>query len=247
MKLPKSEVPTFETVLPITGKTIKFRPYLVKEQKIFLIALEGGDKKAVIHAISDVMDSCVIEPEGLKTGDLPLMDFEYLYLQLRCKSVSEKLELTYRCKKQKVEGPEGEVCDGLVGIPVNLYDIKPPQIDKKANDIILSDNPKLGVRLNYPSYNLMNTFDKEFTYETTAELIKQCVNMVYDTAQTYTKDLYTAEELDEWFECLNQKQYDKLLEFFNNLPTLKHDLKFHCKRCGYTTDIHLEGISSFFL
>lgn len=243
MKLPNSEVPVFETILPISGKKIKFRPYLVKEQKILLIALEGGDKKSMVQALSDIMDSCIIEPSDLKTGDLPLMDFEYLYIQLRCKSVSERVELTFRCKKIKENGEE---CNSLIGIPLNLYEIKIPTFNKKANDIIISDNPKLGVRLNYPSYNLMNSFEDKFTYESTSELIKQSVNMVYDTNQTYTRDLYSKEELDEWFDSLTQSQYDKLLEFFNNLPSLTHDLEFKCKHCGYETNIHLEGIESFF-
>lgn len=243
MKLPNLKVPSFEVTLPVSKQNITFRPYLVKEQKIFLIALEGGDKSAIMSSITDVMDSCIISPDNLKTGDLPILDFEYLWLHLRCKSVSENVELIYRCKKKK---EDGEPCNEMVPIKINLYDIKPPEIDKKANDIILEDTPKLGIRLNYPSYNLMNSFGDKFSYETTVELIKKSINMIYDVGQTYTKDLYSPEELDQWFDGLNQKQYDKLLEFFNNLPTLKYDVPFHCKHCGYKTDIHLEGIESFF-
>lgn len=240
MQLPIVAAPEYELNLPISGKKIKYRPYLVKEQKVLLMALESGDEKAMINAIATVMDNCVTG--DMEALDLPITDFEWLFLKLRSASYSEMTELRYLCKCQP--NPDQDPCGNIVTIPLNLKDIAEPVVAKKANIIMLSST--LGVTLDYPSYRLMGKF-QNFNYENTIEMVKDCISNVFDLENIYTRKQFSEKDLNEWIDSLSQVQFDKILQFFNDIPILQRSIHFRCTKCGHQEDINLEGIQSFFV
>lgn len=236
MNLPKQTLPEYQVTLPLSGKKINYRPYLVREQKILLMALESGDEKAMVVAISKIMQNCI--DTKIKVEDLPLTDFEYLFLKLRIVSVGEFTEQKYKCLRNE--------CGNLVTIPLNLNDISIDVADNKKKTIKLSDLPPFGVIMKYPSYKIMEQMGS-LNFEKTIEMIKVCIESIFDSENVYSNNQYTDVELNDWIDALTQEQFSKILQFFNDIPILKKDLNFECRVCGHKEVIHLEGITSFFV
>ena len=237
MPLPKISTPTYELELPSTGKKIKYRPFLVKEEKILIIAMESEDEKQITNAIKDVISSCIIT-RGVKVEQLSTFDIEYLFLNIRGKSVGEEVEVMVTC-------PD----DGVTQVPtsINLDDIK-VQKDKKHNrDIKLDDS--LILRMKYPSLEefIRNNFSgDEITVDNTFDLICSCVEQVYSEEESWSASDCTRKELKQFLDQLSSKQFKEIETFFETMPKLSHTVSVTNPETGVKSDIVLEGLTAFF-
>jgi len=245
MALPKIEVPSYELELPISKKTIKFRPFLVKEQKILLMAMESEDAKTIQNSVIDILNACILTP-NFPLYEMPIIDVEYLFMHLRAKSVSEIVETKYRCNNEVDNGEGGtKACGNTIESKVNLTEIT-PQVETVVNpEIQLTD--KITVKMRYPTFSVIkDSADTKDISKMTMDLIASCIEYIYDGEQFYYSNETTNEELVEFIEMLSQEQFEKMEEFFNNMPKLKHKVELKCKKCGFDHVFEMEGLQSFF-
>ena len=237
MPLPKIATPTYELVLPSSGRKIKFRPFLVKEEKILIIALESEDQKQITNAVKSILSSCILT-KGIKVDKLATFDIEYLFLNIRGKSVGENIEVMVTC-------PD----DGKTQVPtsINIDSIKIKTSDDHQRDIKLDDTYTL--RMRYPSLNeFVNT---NFTAETikvddTFQLVASCIDQVYSDEESWTQEECTKKELNDFVESLNTSQFQQIEKFFETMPKLSHIVKVINPNTKVENDIKLEGLQSFF-
>lgn len=245
MALPKLEVPSYEVELPLSKKIVKYRPFLVKEQKILLMAMESGDTKSIQNATLDVLDSCVLTP-NFEITKVPIIDVEYLFLQLRAKSVGEIVESKYRCNNEvtKEDGTVKE-CGNVMESKVNISDIL-PVVEKPIDpEIHLTD--KIIIKMKYPEFRILNgSTDLADITAMTFKLIANCIEYIYDGEQFYYANEVEESELIEFVENLSQDQFEKMEEFFNNMPKLTKKVEMTCKKCGYNHTFDVEGLEDFF-
>ena len=237
MPLPKISTPTYELELPSTGKKIKYRPFLVKEEKILIIAMESEDEKQITNAIKDVISSCIIT-RGIKVEQLSTFDIEYLFLNIRGKSVGEEVEVMVTC-------PD----DGETQVPtvINLDDIQIQKGKNHSRDIKLDDN--LILRMKYPSLEefIKNNFGgEEVTVDNTFDLIASCVEQVYSEEESWSAADCTKKELTQFLEQLSSKQFKEIEAFFETMPKLSHTVTVKNPKTGVESDIVLEGLTAFF-
>ena len=240
MPLPKISTPTYELELPSTGKKIKYRPFLVKEEKILILALESENIKQITTSIKSILKEC-IQTRGVKIDTLPIFDIEYLFLNVRGKSVSEALDLVVTC-------PD----DNKTTVPVKIYidEIKVVKSPDHNNDIKLDD--KLTLRLKYPSLDefIKSNFDfssrDEGALEQSFEIIATCIDQVYNEEESWAASDCTKKELLEWVETLNTNQFKLIESFFTTMPKLSHTIKVKNPKTKVENDVTLEGLSSFF-
>tara|TARA_B100001287_G_C22507352_1_gene446550 strand:- start:32 stop:757 length:726 start_codon:yes stop_codon:yes gene_type:complete len=240
MPLPKISTPTYELELPSTGKKIKYRPFLVKEEKILILALESENIKQITTSIKSILKEC-IQTRGVKIDTLPIFDIEYLFLNVRGKSVSEALDLVVTC-------PD----DGKTTVPVKIYidEINVVKSPDHSNDIKLDD--KLTLRLKYPSLDefIKSNFDfssrDEGALEQSFEIIATCIDQVYNEEESWAASDCTKKELLEWVETLNTNQFKLIESFFTTMPKLSHTIKVKNPKTKVENDVTLEGLSSFF-
>ena len=238
MALPKLNVPVYEAILPSTEKVIKYRPFLVKEEKLLFTAQESGEE-AVLPAVKQIIKNCV---QGeLDIDNMPLFDIEYLFLRLRAKSVGE--EVTLGLKPWGCPQNNGELCEFTTEVSVNLEEIKCVKDKKHTSKIMLND--KIGIMMKYPDISQMNMGESENDVMG-MKIIKNCINMIFTEEETHEKDSFTEKELDEFIDSLNTKQMDKIRNFFETMPTLKHTVKYNCKTCGEEKETTVQGLNSFF-
>ena len=243
MALPKIDVPLYELNLPSTEEKISYRPFLVKEEKILLMAMEGKDEKEITKAVKQIINNCVVT-KGIDSEKLPLFDIEYILLNLRSKSMGDIIKTSYvhqDCPKAKEEGKEPKAVE--VEIDVSLIEVtKDP---KHTNKIQLTKD--VGVIMKYPDVSMM---DKMQNIDTTnpdsaIDIITKCIESLYDEESVYGKTDYTPKELKEFILNLTQEQFSKIEQFFATIPKLQTEIEFVCD-CGYKEKILLEGLSSFF-
>ena len=239
MALPKIDVPVYEATLISTGKKIKFRPFLVKEQKLLLMALESNETEDAVNAVKQILNNCILS--DISVDDLPIFDIEYLFLQLRARSVGENVSLKYKCN---VILEEDKRCNGISEIDVNILDITPIKNPEHSEKIEISK--KMGIVMKYPSFNNLNIADKS-PADQTIDVIINCINYIYDEDQIYYAKDSTKEELVEFIENLTQDDMEKLKKFFNTMPFLRKELDFKCPKCGHQEKVLVEGIESFFM
>lgn len=245
MALPKLEVPSYEIELPLSKKTVKFRPFLVKEQKILLMAVESGDNKTVQSSIYDVLNTCILTPDFDLFGT-PVIDIEYLFLHLRAKSVGEIVESKYRCNNEVDNGEGGtKECGNIMESKVNLTEILPTQEKEMSPEIQLTDT--VVVKMKYPDFSVMkDSSDMNNITELTFKLIANCIEYIYDGEQFYYAKETSEEELIEFIENLKQDMFEKLEEYFNNMPRLSKKVEMKCKKCGFEHSFDVEGLEDFF-
>ena len=238
MPLPKISTPTYELELPSTGKTVKYRPFLVKEEKVLVIALESEDNKQITNAIKAVLKSCV-QTKGIKVEQLPTFDIEYLFLNIRGKSVGEELEVNIICPD------DGE---STVPVMINLDDIQVQKDDNHDKQIKLDDN--LMMEMKYPSLDqfIKNNFDfkEENQMEQSFDLISTCIDKIYSDEEVWATADCTKKEVNEFLESMNSAQFKEIEKFFETMPKLKHDIKVTNPKTGVESDVVLEGLASFF-
>lgn len=242
--LPKLDIPIYELTLISSGKKIRFRPFLVKEQKLLLMVAQDDEKKDTINVVKQILKNCIID--DININDLPTFDLEYLFLNLRARSVNEVVVLKYKCNNLvKDENEEEKSCESLEKFEVRLLDIKPIKSENHKNKIQLSE--KMGIVMRYPTFEMIVKLDGKNEEDILMELLVDCIDYVYDENNIYkTKDL-SKEEIVEFIDSMQQKDLEKIQEFFETAPKLKHVINFGCKKCGYKEDIPVEGLQNFFI
>ena len=238
MPLPKIATPTYELELPSSGKTISYRPFLVKEEKLLVIALESEDTKQITNAIKAVIKACVLT-KGIKVETLPTFDIEYLFLNIRGKSVGEELEVNIICPDDK---------ETTVQTTIYLDDIKCIKSEGHTNQIKLDDN--ITMEMKYPSLNefIKNNFDfdEKNQMEQSFELIGSCVDKIYTKEESYAASDCTKKEMNDFLESINSQQFKKIEEFFTTMPKLSHTIEVTNPKTKKKSEVVLEGLASFF-
>ena len=238
MPLPKISTPSYELVIPSTKKKVKFRPFLVKEEKILILAMESQNNKQIANAVKDVISSC-ITTRGVKVENLSTFDIEYLFLNIRGKSVGEEVEVTITC-------PD----DGETKVPstINLDEIKVIHDPEHSNMIKLDDNYTLLMK--YPS---MEEFIKTnfgsiegVSVDDTFKLIASCIDQVYSEEESWASSDCTNKELSDFVEQLNSKQFKEIEHFFETMPKLQHKVMVTNPNTKVESEVVLEGLQSFF-
>lgn len=240
--LPKIDTPIYDLTLPLSKKKIRFRPFLVKEEKILLMAIESEDENAMLLAVKQIVNNCCLNPD-FDVENIPLSDLEFLFLNLRARSVGEVVELQYKCNN-KPNADSQEECGNLVKFDLNLLEIQPEIPEGHTNKIELS--PKMGILMKYPNMKSMENVEGN-EVEKLMDILISCIDCIYDEDNMYYAKDQTKEELTEFVENLNRVQFAELQKFFETLPKVKKELHFHCDKCGYDENIFVEGIQNFFV
>ena len=240
MPLPTIETPTYELKLPSSNKKIKYRPFLVKEEKILILALESKSQNEITNAVTDVLKKCILT-RGIKVDDLPTFDIEYLFLNIRAKSIGEDIKLTVTC-------PD----DGETKVPVTIYvdEIKVIKPKDHKTDIVLDD--KMSLRMKYPSLNqfIESNFDTEDEAETvvdkTFRVVADCMDTIFDGEDAWEAKDYSAQERLDFVQQLNSQQYKKVENFFSTMPKLSHTIEVVNPNTKEKGSVVLEGLADFF-
>jgi len=242
--LPKLDVPTYEVDLISTGKPIRFRPFLVKEQKLFLMASESDDAKETVQVIRQVLKNCIID--DIDVDSLPTFDLEWLFINLRARSVEEIVNLRYKCNNN-VKDEEGKdvKCSGYVEFDVNLLDIEPSKNPEHTNKVQITEN--LGVMLKYPTFEMVQKYEGLEENDLMTNVLVDCIDYIYDKEQMYYAKDTTRDELIEFVDNLQQKDLEKIKLFFDTIPEVKKDVTFDCPKCKYKEEIAIKGIQNFFV
>lgn len=243
--LPKIDVPVFSINLISTGKEVKFRPFTVKEEKLFLMANESNDLKTVIDTTKQVLNNCIISEVDI--DKLPVFDIEYLFLNIRARSVSEIINLNYKCNNdiKNEEGDDTHKCNHTVKIDVNILDIKPKSDVKQDTKIQITD--KIGMVMKYPNFDTLKKYENINQADIIMKLTSDCIEYIYDGDQIYYAKDTLEEELIDFIENMQSKDLEKIKNFFDNMPKISKELDFKCGKCGYEEKIIIEGIENFFV
>jgi hypothetical protein len=241
MPLPKISAPTYELVLPSTGKTIKYRPFLVKEEKILILALESQSTKEITNAIKQVLKDCILT-KGIKVEELPTFDIEYIFLNVRGKSVGESLDLIITC------GDDGET---QVPVTVFIDQIEVQKDPEHSTDIHLDSD--LVLRMKYPSLDQFIKTNFDFSAEQSSssiersfDVITSCIDVIFNAEESWSAADSTKKELTDWIETLNSNQFKEIEKFFDTMPRLSHTVKVTNPKTKIESEVTLEGLTSFF-
>ena len=237
MPLPKSSTPVYELELPSIKKKIKYRPFLVKEEKVLIMALESQDMKQITGAVKNVLSSCILS-RGVKVENLSTFDIEYLFLNVRGKSVGELIDVIVTCPD------DGET---EVEVQINIDDIQINVSDEHNRDIKLDD--ELSIRMKYPSLDefVKTNFDGgDVSIDQGFDIITSCVDQVYSEEESWNTADCTKKELDEFVGNLTSSQFAKVEKFFSTMPKLSHTLKVTNPKTGVENEVVLEDLASFF-
>jgi len=241
MPLPTIETPTYELKLPSSNKKVKYRPFLVKEEKILIIALESKNQNEITNAVTDVLKKCILT-KGVDVDNLPTFDIEFLFLNIRSKSIGEDIKLTVTC-------PD----DNTTKVPVTIYvdEIKVTKPKGHTKDIVLDD--KMTLRMKYPSLSqfISNNFDTEDEAEAlvdkTFNVVADCMDTVFTEEDAWDAKDYTPDERIDFVNQLNSKQYKAVEKFFATMPKLSHKIDVINPNTKEKSSIVLEGLADFFV
>ena len=239
MPLPTISTPTYELVLPSSNRKIKYRPFLVKEEKILILAMESQDPKQIARAVKDVISKCILS-KGIKVEKLSTFDIEYLFLNIRGKSVGEQIEVMVTC-------PD----DNKTQVPmsINIDSIKVKTDDEHSTDIKLDDIYTL--KMKYPSLDEFIksnfNFESNMNVDDTFDLIASCIDQVYSAEESWSHQECTKTELNQFFDQLNSSQFKEVEKFFETMPKLSHTVKVINPNTKVESEIVLEGLQNFFV
>jgi len=240
MPLPTIETPTYELKLPSSNKKIKYRPFLVKEEKILIIALESRDQNEITNAVKDVLKKCILT-RGVNVNSLPTFDIEYVFLNIRAKSIGEDIRLTVTCPDDKE-----------TQVPVTVYvdEIKVTRPEGHTTDVVIDD--KLTLRMKYPSLSqfVESNFEVDDNPETlvnkTFKVVADCMDTVFTEEDAWEAKDYASDERIKFIEQLNSKQYKKVEKFFETMPKLSHTIEVVNPNTKKKSSVVLEGLADFF-
>lgn len=239
MALPVIATPIFDLILPSTGKKYKYRPFLVKEEKILLIALEGGDTDEITNAVKQIIKSCV---QKINIDELALFDLEYVFLKLREKSIGDTISLVVKHKNGF--NSKNKECNNSQEVKVKLSDISIKIKEGHDKKIQLTDS--IGIMMKYPSVAMVKDFG-EFNNENAFKLIEKCVEYIYDEENTYPASDCKPNEIKDFVESLSHQQFELLEKFFDTMPSLEYELEWTCEKCGDIESMTLTGLNDFFI
>lgn len=237
MSIPKPPVPTYELELPSTGKTIKYRPFLVKEERVLLVALESEDDKQIRDAVADVIKSCILT-RGVKVEDMPMFDLEYVFLKIRSKAVGELVEMMFTARD-----------DNETQIPytLNLEEVSVFKPEGHSKKIALSDDS--GLIMKYPGFEQFVTsqiIQRDQNSEEVFGVIVDCVEQIYQGDEVWEAKTTPKKEIREYLDGLTSKQFEEIQKFFNTMPKVSHSFKLKNPNTGVDSEYVIEGLSNFF-
>ncbi|MGYP001465834576 len=232
MNLPVLNTPTYEMEIPSTGEKIKYRPFLVKEQKLLMMAQESGDEAAQMRTVGEIVKNCTFNKID-KPDTMATFDIEYMFLMTRAQSVGSKIPMTVTCPDDGETKVEHEI---------NIDEIKVKKTDGHTNVIMLTDD--IGITMKYPNLDMVKKFTNTANItEVSFEMIKSCIQNIFDKDQVY--DEMSDKDLQSFIEQMNTEQFEKLTQFFDTMPKLSHTFKVKNPNTGVESDIVLEGLDSF--
>jgi hypothetical protein len=242
MPLPKVATPTYELILPSNKKAIKYRPFLVREEKILILAMEGGDSKEITEAVKNTLKDCILT-RGIKIETLPSFDIEYLFLNIRAKSVGETVDLIVIC-------PDDD--ETKVEVKVNIDEIQVVIPEGHTSEIKVDDN--ITIKMKYPSlqefidnnFNISNQNTSKEVINKSFEVVASCVDMVYTKDESWSSSDVTKGELVTWLQTFDSNQFKSIENFFDTMPKISHEIKILNPKTKVESKIVLEGLSSFF-
>tara|TARA_R110000796_G_scaffold31104_6_gene82747 strand:+ start:4928 stop:5635 length:708 start_codon:yes stop_codon:yes gene_type:complete len=235
MALPIVTSIKYETVIPSMNKTVEFRPYVVKEEKILMIAMESKDQAQIVMALKDVIGACV--SQSIDTSKLTMFDIESLFLRLRSKSVGENVEVTLKCTE----------CSHPHPIDINLDEVKVPEVFEANKTISIND--QIGIVMRYPSIDDMKQYSEEQlgSVDGIMSLMVDCIVTIFDADNVYNTADEPRKNIVDFIESLSSGQFGKIAKFFSEMPGLVHVIDFNCKKCSTDNTLELKGIQSFFM
>jgi T4 bacteriophage base plate protein len=242
MPLPIVVTPTYELILPSNKKPVKYRPFLVKEEKLLILAMESGDSAEIMNAVKDVLKNCIVT-KGIKVDSLPSFDIEYLFLNIRAKSVGEFVELIVTC-------PDDNETQVEVRLDVTEIEVSIPQ--NHQSEIKVDDN--ITVKMKYPSlqqfvdenFNMTTKNTSKETIDKSFDIVASCLDMVYTKDESWSASDLSKKEIIDWLNTFDSNQFGKIELFFDTMPKLSHTLKVKNPKTNVENEIVLEGLSSFF-
>lgn len=240
MSLPKVDVPIYDVTIPSTGKEIKIRPFLVKEEKLLLMAVESKDNENIIKTTKQIINNCIVSG-NVDLEKIPFFDVDYLFIALRAKSVGESIEVNYRCNNTV----GGQTCGGAFAVDVDIANCKIGKKESIKDIIQLTD--KLSVKMKYPSYSIMKMITgNETVLEKKIRIIGSCVERIVNDDKIYTSKDFTKEELYGFIGDLINEQYKKLEEFVDNFPEFYIEANGVCAKCGHNHNVRYTDFTRFF-
>lgn len=237
MELPKVSTPIVELRLPSTNKTVKVRPFLVKEEKLLLMAAESKDINEIISTTKQVINNCILD--DTKVDDLPFFDIDYLFIALRAKSIGENIEMNYTCNNMV----NGSRCGGVFPVQLDIQNISVTE-NPINSKVFITDT--IGVKFKYPSYSAMKTLPEDDVYQKNIRMIYACIEYVFDGDKVYSSKDMTFEDFEKFIENFTQEQYGRLEQWTQNFPTFYIEKKQHCPKCGFEHNIKYKDFTNFF-
>ena len=237
MALPKIDIPTYELTLPSVDQQVKYRPFLVKEEKLLMMALESGEDADMKNATIDLVNSCTFGK--IKAEELPLFDIEYLFLNIRAKSVGEVAKFQVICPDDKIT---------LVPVDIDLTEVNVQVDDKHNNNILLDESRNLGIVMRYPTLKLVPMgIDKNMNADKIFNLMVSCIDHIYEGDKVYPAKDSSKSELVEFFNNLNSAQFQLIKTFFDEMPRLRHTIKVTNPKTKKESEITFSGLQDFFV
>jgi hypothetical protein len=240
MALPKIDTPTYELTLPLSKKKITFRPFLVKEQKNLMMAMEDDNRETIERNIKQVLTNCTLT-QDVNIEDLPVTDIEYYFINLRARSVGEVVDNKYVCTNEV----EDKQCGNKMEVKINLLEIEVNINSDSSNEIRIND--KIVLNMKYPKFSIIEKLSKkDSAVEVAFDIMIDSIESIYDGEQYYYGHETPKEEMMQFLESLNQEQFSKLENFFENLPKIRKKVDMKCSKCGFDHTMDLEGLENFF-
>lgn len=240
MTIPKIDVPVYDVKLPSNGKTVRIRPFLVKEEKLLLMAIESKDNENIIKTTKQVINNCIVSGD-LDLDKMPFFDIDYLFIALRAKSIGEKIETSYVCNNVV----DGQKCGGVFEASIDISNCVIEKNDDITMDIVLSG--KLSIKMKYPSYSIMKMITgNENNFQKKVRIISSCIERIVNGDKIYSSKDFSKEELVEFIDGLTHEQYAKLEAFVDNLPSFAIESSGICGKCGFEHKIKYTDFTRFF-
>ena len=240
MDLPKIDLPVYELKLPSSGKTVTVRPFLVKEEKLLLMAVESKDENNIIQTTKQIINNCLLD-DDVKIDKLPFFDVDYLFIALRAKSIGEVVPVNFICKMPY----EGATCGTMFPVDIDISNCVVKKDDSISFDIKLTD--KVGAKMKYPSYEVMKRFvEGEDVMTKKIKIIVSSIDYIYEGDKIFSTKDYSHEQLQEYVETFTEEQFKKLEKFVDNFPSFVIKAEGNCPRCKHHHELEYTDFTSFF-
>jgi hypothetical protein len=240
MAIPKIDLPIYELKIPSSGKEIRVRPFVVKEEKLLLMAAESDDADEIIKTTKQIINNCIID-EKIDIDKLPFFDIDYLFIALRAKSIGEKIDMSFVCNNEQ----DGKVCRNVFDVPIDISNTSIVKPFKGSEKIDIGNN--MTVKLKYPTYSIMKVInDNDSIVNKKIKVMANCIDSIVQGDKILTSKDFTKKEAEDFIEGLTQEQFIKLETFVDNFPYFQVELQHTCNKCGFEHDIKYRDFASFF-